>query len=146
MTDQLSPSDLKQLWGALEDITYVLTEIGAWLPEGRYREGIERALGALVPVEWAIVNRLGSPSPIRSQPAVPPRSPRLAIRPAERRDMAISHVRGVHLRRSAPGPAAPGARPWSRNGCFRPILSQAALIPEMVTYDVTPVNSCVVVR
>lgn len=61
--DQLSPSDLKQLWGALEDITYVLTEIGAWLPPGRYREGIERALGALVPVEWHIARRVGSIEP-----------------------------------------------------------------------------------
>jgi hypothetical protein len=79
VTDQLSPSDLKQMWGALEDITAVLTEIAAWLPEGRYREGVERALGALVPVEWAIVNRLGKSEPDpqpapRPAPAYPQRA------------------------------------------------------------------------
>ena len=57
------PSGLKKLWSTLEVITDALTEEAARLPEGRYREGIERALGALIPVEWAIARQLGESEP-----------------------------------------------------------------------------------
>jgi hypothetical protein len=72
VTDQPSPADLKQMWGALEDITAVLTEIAAWLPTegraGRRRDRVEKALGTLVALEWDIATELGKSEP-DAQPA-----------------------------------------------------------------------------
>jgi hypothetical protein len=69
---QLSAADMRKLWGALEDVTDELARIGAWLPGTTDRAAVERALGALMTLEWSLARRLGdTDGDDAAQPAQP---------------------------------------------------------------------------
>lgn len=61
--DQMSLSDLRQMWGALEDITAVLIEMSLWLPPGDRRRRIQHAIGELVPLAWDVAREANSVQP-----------------------------------------------------------------------------------